>query len=418
MDTAIVTNKRKRIVKKAAVCFFIAVILLTFFSKTINSMLMPEVESTTYSSSSLDKEIDTICDIKPLDIERVNASGSMKITEIKVKEGDKVTKGSVLALADMGDMSLRLKSMELEIEKAENAYVAYKSQYNAAGKSDEDPNKKWLLKDLEEARKKYNEAMELYENGLEEYKGVQACQKEIDIINDKIDAIDKSREDYGRSLKEKEAELQLKRLELENLKKGFTGNGEIKSAIDGTVYSVSAEKDMTYNNGQQLFEIVPQGAGCRMEWKLNTAKAELFKEGDAIKFEIKGGEKASFGAAISKKKYIPAEGLYLYTTDLKQEDNKLKMGQAEINITKSSKEYPMVVPNSCIYPSAGGKKVVYILKQRNGALGEEYYVKSLEVTVQDSNDTDTAVSGALQENDDIVSFSSKALFDGARVKLR
>jgi hypothetical protein len=60
MDTAIVTNKRKRIVKKAALGFFIVVMLLTFFSKTINNLLMPEVEYTSYSKLCLVKEMGAV----------------------------------------------------------------------------------------------------------------------------------------------------------------------------------------------------------------------------------------------------------------------------------------------------------------------------------------------------------------------
>jgi hypothetical protein len=57
-----------------------------------------------------------------------------------------------------------------------------------------------------------------------------------------------------------------------------------------------------------------------MEWKLNTAKAELFKQGDAIEFEITGEEDAIFGTSIAQRNYIPAEGVYLYTGYLNSKD--------------------------------------------------------------------------------------------------
>ncbi len=424
MDTVLNSGSRKRMVKKAAVIFFIIVVLLTFFSKTINSMLMPEVECTVYYKSSLNKDIYTAGEIRPADIERVIAWRDMKVTEVRVKEGATVTKGTVLALTDTGDMNLKLKTMELEVKRAENAYESYKSQYKAAAEPSENPNKKWLLKDLEEAQKKFDEAMALYENGLEEYKGVEACQKEIDIIKEKIDDMDKGEEeakkgmqDFERGLLEKEKELQIKKLELENYKKSCEDNGEIKSMVDGVVYSVSIEKGITYNNGQQLFEIMPETSGYKLEWKLNTAKAELLNTGDNVDIEIAGEDKLSFETGIGQRKYVAAEGLFLYTAALNSKDNNFKPGQAEIKIIKRSVDYPMVVPNSCIFQS-GGQKKVFILKHRDGVMGEELYVKSLDVKVLDSNDLDSAILGSITEVDEIVSFSSKVLEDGVRVKLR
>jgi hypothetical protein len=86
---------------------------------------------------------------------------------------------------------------------------------------------------------------------------------------------------------------------------------------------------------------------------------------------------------------------------------------------KTTDEYKIVLPNSAVFEVGGGKKsCICILKQKNGVLGEEYYVKSVDVKVLDSNESNTAISGSLEEGDEVVSFTSKPLVDGARVKLR
>ncbi len=425
METARSTNRRKSIVKKAAVIFFIIVLLLTFFSKTINDLLMPEVESSMISRESLEKELDTTGEIKPLNTEKVSAWRNMRITEVRIKVGDTVSKGMVLVLAEKEDTLFDLKSLELEVKKAEDAYESFKSQYKPAGLSEEDTKTEWLMKDLEEAQKRCDEAKMLYENGLEDYKRLKACQDELDGIKEKIEALKKEeeddkkgRDDYARGLGEREAELQLKRLELENFKKNSFDTGEVKSPVDGTVISVSAEKGSSCNSGQVLLEIAPKDSGYQLEWKLNTAKAELLKESDTLDFTVTGGQKMSFESDIRKKEYIPAEGMYLFTAVLDSKNDKLKEGQVEIGMTKRSKEYAVVVPNGCIYPSGEGKSVVFVLKQRDGILGEEYYVKSVEVEVLDSDDSNTAISGNLTDSDNIVSFTSKVLTDGVRVKSR
>jgi multidrug efflux pump subunit AcrA (membrane-fusion protein) len=423
MEIAHNTDRKKRIVKKAAAIFFIIVILLTFFSKTIDNLLMPEVDYATVSKESLDKELDTIGEIKLLDIERVSAWRDMKISEVRIKEGNMVPKGTVLAMADKADAFISLKSLEVEVLKAQNEYESLKSQYKIVYNSQEEAIK-WLEKDLEEARKKYDEAKMLYENGLEDYKGVKSCQTEIDGIKDKIEALKqkednnkKVEEDYRRNLSEKEADLRLKKIQLDNLKKNLD-DGEIKSPIDGVVNEVSVERGSMYGRGQLLFEIAGKDSGYRIEWKLNTARAEILKEGDTVDLTITGERKISFESNIKQKKYIPGEGLYLFTSEMNMKDAKLKVGQVEINIIKKSTEYQMVVPNSCIFPAEGGKNSIFVLKQKDGVLGEEYFVKRVEVKVLDSNDSNSAISGNLAGNDNIVSFSSKVLADGVRVKTR
>ena len=78
----------------------------------------------------------------------------------------------------------------------------------------------------------------------------------------------------------------------------------------------------------------------------------------------------------------------------------------------------MLVPNSSV-TKEGGKACVYVLKTKDGIMGEENYVQKVEVTVDEADDFNSALSGGgITEDDKIVTFSSKPLSDKIQVKLR
>lgn len=428
MDITYNKNIKKKIVKKAGLIFVSIVVLLTFFSKTINNLLLPEVEYTFISRGSLKKNFTAAGEVESPGKEKVYAEAELKITDIKVKEGDKVSKGTVLALADKDEMRLTLKSKELELIRTENEYERLKNQSITADDTDNTEKLQWLEKDLEEAEAKLEEAKLLYENGLEDYKGIQECQKQVDSVKSEIKALQqkkdegrKSREDYERSLNEKNLEIQIKRMEYENFKNKFSSNGEIKSETEGVVGAVKIEKGLRYGSGQLLFEIHDKDSKLEVRWRLNTAKAALLKEGDMVDIKISGEEKATVATVVKTKSYSPDDGMYIFTSPFNTKADKLKGGQqVDMNITKISKEYPVIVSAGCVMQVGGGRSILFVLKEKEGVMGLEYYVKSVEVEVVDSDGSDTAISAKapLAENDRIISFASKVLADGVRVKMR
>ena len=61
---------------------------------------------------------------------------------------------------------------------------------------------------------------------------------------------------------------------------------------------------------------------------------------------------------------------------------------------------------------------MFVLKERYGALGKEHYVEAVKISVIEQDDFHSAITGALSPQDKVVSMSTKALEDGAQVKLR
>ena len=75
----------------------------------------------------------------------------------------------------------------------------------------------------------------------------------------------------------------------------------------------------------------------------------------------------------------------------------------------------------CVTPEAvhteNTRSFVYVLKEREGILGAEYYVEQVTVRIQDENESWVAVEGALDANSRIITSSTKEIKNGEVVRL-
>lgn len=418
-DTAIRLESRKRIIRKAALIFLLIIILLTFFSKTINEFLMAEVDCQSASSGTLQTGIETKGMIKSMNVEKIFAYGSWDITDVMVKEGIEVAKGTVLATVEAEDINFNAKTRELEIIKMENALQKYRDSFDPDSYRNEISR---LSNALEKAQKELEQTAAMFESGAETRKAVDDAQDRLDNAKNnyetRLKEFDRLKTDYQRTLKEKELEFQLKQLEYENVMKKMPQDGSITAPVDGIVKTIGIEKGMTCNAGQTIFEIGRKSSSVSAEWQMNAEKASALNVGDKVRFKIKSLGNSSVEGKVKEKQYSINTGMYRFTSDISVEGSSPEDGsEVEISATKQSANYRLIVPNSSI-SGQEGKKYVFVVKERNGILGKENYVTMVDVKVEDSDDFNSAISGTIDGEDEIVIFSSKALVDGAQVKLR
>lgn len=430
IQTEAQTNKKKKLVRNAAIIFITIVILLTFFSKTINNFLLPEIESTSPRSGTLTKEITAQGEVVPLNTETINAYGSWKITDVKVKEGSEIKKGDILAAIDVSGMKLEIKKKELDLLKMENALKLYQNGTLAIDLEQYKDELQLAQNEVDKAQKKLDEQKNLFSFDAVPLESVNEAEEQLDkakrehekkqkLLKQKQDEIKKNGEDYQTIIKEKQAELEVCRIELETIKKNSPQGGTIKSPVDGFIKSVSIEKGFVANSGQTLFEIIKSEAGTYIKWTLDSKSAGEVDKRATVMFSIAEPEKLELNGAIKEKKYLLNEGTYQYIAEVKKEGLNLQIGQkVDVLVKKSSTPYPMLVPNGSV-TKEGGKSCVYVLKTKDGIMGEENYVQKVEVTVDESDDFNSALSGGgITEEDKIVTFSSKPLSDKIQVKLR
>ena len=75
------------------------------------------------------------------------------------------------------------------------------------------------------------------------------------------------------------------------------------------------------------------------------------------------------------------------------------------------------IPLGALNTSQGGRSYVYVVNEREGILGPEYYVEEITVSVNDKNDAWASVQGALTEESRIVENSTEEIKKGDVVRL-
>ncbi|MCI9071644.1 MAG: HlyD family efflux transporter periplasmic adaptor subunit [Lachnospiraceae bacterium] len=120
-------TKRKEWVKNAAIVFLIILLLLTFFSNTIQNYSLPEVATQYVESGSITAKIRGMGVVESGDPYNVKIKEVRQVASVEVKVGDKVEKGQVLCYLTEED-SQELDQAKTELEQKQQALE--KAQFN------------------------------------------------------------------------------------------------------------------------------------------------------------------------------------------------------------------------------------------------------------------------------------------------
>ena len=114
-------QKRKDLVKNLLIIFLVVMLVLTFFSGTIQNWSLPEVATVYVQSGSISPQIRGTGTIKADDPYNVTATETRKVVSVKVKVGDEVKKGDVIYILDEAD-STELETAKQELQDLLDAY--------------------------------------------------------------------------------------------------------------------------------------------------------------------------------------------------------------------------------------------------------------------------------------------------------
>ena len=424
-------EKRKIIIRNIGLIFLGIVLLLTFFSKTINSFLLPEVECTAPVRGNLLWTVSAPGEVRALDRTKIYAYGSWKVKEVMVDTSYEVTKGFELAIIDRDDTELSMKSAEVELSRMRNDLEIYKNTFTGIDMSTYEEETQQAGKQAEREGDNYVTVKALYESGSESYQNLKDAENRLEDAKAdyarKLAAANRKRkeneilkEEYDRNVRQKTMEIELKNLEYEKMLKELPTEGIIRSPIDGIVRSVNIEKGSECTSGQVLFELTAKDSQFSARFKLNAEKAELLKEGDRVELQIKTDRDTKLYGYVLKRELLQDENMFLYTSNIVSSDQKAKIldGQTvEVSADKGSVTYGYLVPNSSVI-GYGDKHHIFVLMKRDGILGVEFYVSKKEVDLVDHDDFHSAINDIDSKEIQVVTFSNKVLEDGMQVKLR
>ncbi len=425
----IINKDRKSVIRKIGLIFLGVVLALTFFSKTINSFLLPEVECAAPVSGYLSWTVYSSGEARAVDRVKIYAHGNWRVKDVMVDTSYEVTKGFDLAVIDEEDIKLSVMGLEVQLLRMKNELESYKNAYKEIDISAYEQDVQQAGRQVEREEENYMSVKVLYESGAESYRNLKDAETRLEdakgAYSRKLAAIDKEKEkneklkdEYDRNIRLKEMEIELRTLEYQRLTAEMPAGGIIKSPIDGVVRSVNVEKGSECAPGQVMFELTAKDSQFSIQFKLNAEKAELLKEGDRVELEMEGGRDGKLYGYVLRKEFLQSERMYLYTSNIVSSDqlSRIQDGQSvKVSSNKGSEAFRFIVPNSSII-ELSDRYYVFILKKQYGVLGEEYYVSRQEVRLVERDALRSAIS-SLDSGAQVVTFSSKVLEDGMQVRL-
>lgn len=377
--------------KKAIVFIVVLVAAAIIFSFINKSSAAPEVMA---NVSNLErKTLEHIISVKsPLEgIEKAEVASPLnyEIIDIKVKEGDIVEKGQVLAVLDSEELEKQIEFEENQIElsklETENSIRVMQIEYDKAFSN---------LKELEEA---YLQNKELYENGViteEAFKKVENNLADSKISIESYNAVNgkivMTQADKKR-IEIQEKQLQLKKEDLEKV--------HIKSPIDGTVTRVNVNigryaKDT--ENGAPMF-IVENLEKLQMKVavsEFDVGKIKLNQEAeiysDILGKEFAKGIIARISPTAEQKDNNTMERVIPVLIDITEKPENLIAGViANAKIKTEKRENTFAVPSGAIVQDGEGYKI-YILNDDNT-------ISSIPVEIGLETDLESEIIGDLTE---------------------
>lgn len=410
---------RKKKVLDLAKIFFGAIIVLTFFSKSFYSWTLPKVRTEIIGCGSLTKEImgEGIVEAKDRIEHYVFVRGQIK--DIRVSVGDEVKKGDIIMALDKRDLEKELERKNIELSELKLKYEGIVSDKESNSVNSYEQGLNELEEDLSCKEKEYLLYKALYEKGAESRNAYETKGKEYNSAKSKLDNFKKDFElQQQNSLREIEAaKLAIAKIELDirDIREEID-DCNVTAPSDGVIKEINFKKGMMPNNSVPAYILDNMTGGFEIKVDLTGGLCEYINLEEKVQIKIKNKGNMSVDGtikAISDKKDDYSKKTI--TVDLEQAD--LLGGEVgELYLKKKIGSYDIIAPRSAIGKDREGE-YVFLLEEKEGPLGKEYYVLKCKVTVGDSDNSYIGILSGLLGNERVVVYSNKSLYDGSSVIL-
>ncbi len=192
-------------------------------------------------------------------------------------------------------------------------------------------------------------------------------------------------------------------------------NGNVVADISGTVTSINVTAGQTTAPGSPVVILQPEGQGYTMAFSVTNEQARRLSVGD----------KADL---VNSWRYDDVEVILTNIRPDKSDPSQKKMltfevkgdvlaGQSlNVSVGQKSAEYDLIVPNSALREDNNGKFIL-IVETKSSPLGNRYVASRVDVQVIASDDTKSAISGALYGYEFVITTSTQPVVAGQLVRM-
>ncbi|MCH5251020.1 MAG: biotin/lipoyl-binding protein [Lachnospiraceae bacterium] len=428
--------------------FFIFLALMwlcTIISKSIYASKLPIVSTT----SPEEKYIEHIVEAEGIVIAGekapITALSGLRIERIMVQTGDRVEEGDVLFAVDLEDLKDIINEKETQIAKMQ-------LQIDAINHNKELANQKKALEE-ERAREDYD-AQARYSNTLvgraseEVAKAEREIEEELEnngseeaseALRDALQAAayaeadakwarDNAIKEAGRRVEDAQLpdnedstlsgyqlEITALREDLSKYKEIEAAGGQITAGISGLITDINiSEGNRTSDSAVMLF--ADDDVPFKFKSSINNEQKKYLGLNDKVSLKLEGVRKNLELSVEYLTESSAMPGNYEIYISLPEGIGSPGLSGTLTHSEVGEKYRTCISPYALRQDVGGTRTYVYIVKEREGILGMEYYIESINVKVLDENENWVAIEGGLDKDSRIVESSTIEVKNGDIVR--
>lgn len=189
---------------------------------------------------------------------------------------------------------------------------------------------------------------------------------------------------------------------------------EITSPISGTVTDIAVTAGTTVNANDVMMTIQPENKAYVLQFSVTENQAKKVRVGDTAEIlnNWYGNDVPAVVSAIRKDPQNRTNSIII--CEMKGD---VSVGDSyTLSIGEQSSNYDTIVPTSAIREDSNGKFIL-IIESKSTPLGNRYYARRVDVDVITSDDTKSAVTGALEGYEYVITTTTKPIKENEQVRL-
>ena len=459
-EKALERSRKKRIVT-AFFVFMGFMWLCTVISKGIYASRLPIVSTESIEQKYVEHIVRVDGIVVAGDKNPVTATSGLRVDKLLVQVGDRIEEGDVIFTVDMDDLDSMIKEKqtavsklqaqidtmlqneelarqqkELEEQRAREDYDALaRRQDTLVGRVEEEYSK--IEEKIDEQR---NAGREYYTGGDEYYyeeddfgEGYidetlrdalkQAAYAEADAKWERDNII----KDAGRRVEDaampenEDATLEVNRMELARLQEDLSrfseirdAGGQIKAGRSGLVTDIYINIGGRTSDSAVML-LADDSVPCRFKAVISQEQKKYVGLNDKVSLKLDGSSREKDLAIDFLAESTSVPGSYDAYINL-PEGTGMPGLSGTMSRSESGEKHSVCVTPQAVHRE-GVQNYVYVVRERDGILGKEYYAEQINVRVLDENDYWVAVEGALDSESVIITSSTKEVGNGDVVRL-
>lgn len=256
---------------------------------------------------------------------------------------------------------------------------------------------------------------------------IQNLQRQQAVIKVNLDAANKTLEEKQLALSELTGNIN-KTLSLESLYKEVTKAQEVvdeemakvtdavvTADIAGTIMQVNAVAGREISAAEPVAVIQPEGQGYTMSFAVTNEQAKKLSVGDKAEL-INSWYYDEMDITLKTIRPEPANPAQQKQLIFDVQGTVTAGQTLNVSVGQKSANYDLIVPNSAIREDNNGKFVL-VVESKSSPLGNRYIATRYDVEVLASDDTKSAVTGALYGWEFVITTATKPVEAGQQVRL-